>query len=67
MIDEFSLTGCEVYEFRYEPEAGLLDTLMKSVDKASGAVSGGGDIDALMRLLEQNDELPIQYMSKEIK
>ena len=40
---------------------------MKSVDKASGAVSGGGDIDALMRLLEQNDELPIQYMCKEIK
>ena len=67
MIDEFFLSGCEVYEFRYEPEAGLLDTLMKSVDKASGAVSGGGDIDALMRLLEQNDELPIQYMCKEIK
>ena len=67
MLAEFSLSGCEIYEFRYEPEPGILDTLMKSVDKASDAVSGGGDIDALMRLLEQNDELPIQYMCKEIK
>lgn len=67
MMEEYSLFDCEVYEFRYEPEAGLLDGLIESIDKAADSLAGNGDISALAELMEDNEEIPIQYMCKEIK
>ena len=67
MMEEYSLYDCEVYEFRYEPETSLLDGLIESIDKAADSIAGNGDISALAELMEDNEEIPIQYMCKEIK
>ena len=66
MMEEYSLYDCEVYEFRYEPETSLLDGLIESIDKAADSIAGNGDISALAELMEDNEEIPIQYMCKEI-
>ena len=67
MMDEYSLYDCEVYEFRYEPETGLLDGLIESIDRAAASLAGNSDISALAEMMEDNEEIPIQYMCKEIK
>lgn len=67
MMDEYELWDCEVYEFRYEPEYGLLGGLIQSMDKLAEAASGNSDINALAELMESNNELPLQYMCEVTK
>ena len=67
MMSEYSLFDCEVREFRYVPEYGLLDSLIQSVDKLADALSKDSDVSALTQLMEEKNELPLQYICEEIK
>lgn len=67
MINDCGLSGCDIYEFRYLPEDSLLSGLMKSVDSLAESVSGSSDISSVIRLMEENNSLPLQYMCEEIK
>ena len=67
MMYEFDLKDCEVYEFRYEPEYSILNSLIMSIDKLAEATSGDGDIKALTELMERNNEMPLQYMCEVTK
>ena len=62
MIQEFDLEDCEIYDFRYEAEESLFDTLVESIDKLADAAAGKSDIGALVELMESDGSLPLQYM-----
>lgn len=67
MKEEYGLTDCEVYEFRYEPSYGLFDGLIESIDRLAGAAGQEGDISAIVELMEKNGELPLQYLCEVTK
>lgn len=67
MQSECGLGYCEVYELRYEPDYGLFEGFAKGMDKLTDALSDKGDISALNELMENNKEIPLQYICKEIK
>lgn len=67
MISENRLYDCDIYEFRYEPEYGLLSGLIKSVDKMTEAFSESSDISAIADMLQEGDRIPLQYLCLEKK
>lgn len=67
MMEEFGLERCDIYEFRYQPEASLLDEFMQSFDRFAEAFSTGSDISALEKIMEKNSEVRLQYMCREIR
>lgn len=62
MIEEFDLEGCEIYDFRYEAEESIIDTLVQSIDKIADASAGESDIAALVELMDSDGSLPLKYM-----
>lgn len=67
MTEQFGLEHCDIYEFRYQPQAGLLDGLVQSFDRFAEAFSSGSDISALEKIMENNSEVRLQYMCREIR
>lgn len=61
MRNDCGLYDCEVYNFRYEREESLLGSFIESIDKLAGSAESG-DISALIKLMEKQNELPLQYM-----
>lgn len=67
---EGGLSGCEVYEFRYEPDVGMLSSLLKSMDKLAQSSSNASDIAAVNELLEKvrnGNEMPLEYMCEVVR
>jgi protease IV len=67
MIYDCGLVGCDVYEFRYQPQQSLFSGFVESVDKFTEALSGNSDINAITDFLNDSNQLPLQYMCEEIK
>lgn len=65
MLSETMLYDCEIYVFRYVPEFGLLESLIKSADKMAEAFSDSSDISAIEDMLENGDRVPLQYLCVE--
>lgn len=62
MIEEFELKDCEIYDFRYEAEESIFDTLVQSIDKLADASADKSDVGALVELMDSEGSLPLQYM-----
>ncbi|MDO4485163.1 MAG: signal peptide peptidase SppA [Bacillota bacterium] len=62
MLSECGLEDCEVYDFRYVAEESLLESFVRTIDKASAAVSSDGDVAALTELMEKTGEVSLQYL-----
>ncbi len=67
MIYDCGLVGCDIYEFRYQPQQSLFSGFVESVDKFTEALSGNSDINAITDFLNDSNQLPLQYMCEEIK
>lgn len=67
MKNRFKLEDYEIYEFRYEPEYSVLSSLVTSMGKLADASSEDGDIRALAELMQENNEMPLQYMCEVTK
>lgn len=62
ITEKYDLDDCEIYEFRYVADYGLFESFIKSIDKLAEASSGKSDISALTELMENEGELPLQYI-----
>ncbi len=67
MKADCGLEHCEVYEFRYEPEYGLLESFMQSMDKSSNESSQKGDLAVLSQMMKDSDKIELQYMCEVVK
>lgn len=67
MVENFGLDNCDIKEFRYEPDLGVLNSFIQSINKLADASAGNGDIKALTELMEQENEMPLQYMCEVTK
>lgn len=67
MKNRFKLEDYEIYEFRYEPEYGILSSLVTSMGKLADASSEDGDVRALAELMQENNKMPLQYMCEVTK
>ena len=67
MEKECGLYECEIYNFRYEKEEGLLTDFIKSIDKLAESGKTNSDISALIQLMEKQNQIPLQYMCEVIK
>lgn len=69
MLSDNRLNGCEIYDFRYEPEESLFGGLVSGLDRTAGEQGGTGDLAALNDLLEKADvnSIPLEYMCPAVK
>lgn len=62
MQEDCDLEDAEVYELRYQPDEGLLSSLVTSAGKLADASGEKSDISALARLMEKQGQLEMQYL-----
>lgn len=62
MKKTYKLKKCEVNEFQYEPEYGLLTSLLKSVDSVTEAISEKSDIAVIKSFMDDEGNMPLEYM-----
>ena len=62
MQEDCDLEDAEVYELRYQPDEGLLSSLVTSAGKLADASGEKSDISALAQLMEKQGQLEMQYL-----
>lgn len=67
MMKENDLYYCDVYDFKYEEEPGLLGSMIKSIEKLTSAAEESSDISALTKLMEKQDMMEPQYICEVVK
>jgi len=67
MMSECKLEECEIEEYRYEPDYGLLEGFVQSIEKSSDDAAGESELEVLSEMMSKNGKIELQYMCEVVK